>query len=323
MIALLLACVNLGEPGPVDELACDTMARASVTVNVTDAGGAPLADATATWSLDGVDQGACDALPDASFACGYERAGRIVVTIEAEGYAPGSETVDVAMGTCHVESAVLDVALEPVACTEEERPSVALSVAGSSGEALTGVEAWWATADAPSATTPCEGDGPGWTCGSEVAGDLLVTARADGHPPITVPVTVASTDDGCHVVTESVEILLYWGADCTDDRCELSVTDIVLGVANPSDPHTIRATVGGDGSVAVEDYHLADGCCPTVAVTAWLDPGTSLVTPVYALTDDFCDCYTGLSLQYTISGLPSGTYTLGSADAETTFTVPG
>jgi hypothetical protein len=39
------------------------------------------------------------------------------------------------------------------------------------------------------------------------------------------------------------------------------------------------------------------------------------IEPTYNLYDDFCDCYTGLSLSYTLSCVPQGTWEVVQGDA--------
>jgi len=67
--------------------------------------------------------------------------------------------------------------------------------------------------------------------------------------------------------------------------------------------------------VEVVDHHFADGCCPTVTVTAVASQRTSAIEPAYSVTDDLCDCYTGLTLSYTLSCVPAGTWELRQGGA--------
>ena len=110
--------------------------------------------------------------------------------------------------------------------------------------------------------------------------------------------------------------------DCGEDGiCELVVTGLTISNVNPSTPHTISA-VGGPGRIAVVDEHMADGCCPDAAATATLSLRTGTITPDYALTNDVCDCFTGLTLSYTLESVPSGTWTIAHGGASTSVTVP-
>jgi hypothetical protein len=110
--------------------------------------------------------------------------------------------------------------------------------------------------------------------------------------------------------------------DCGEDGlCELLVTDVSLGGADPTDPHTLTATASGAHTVAVVDHHFADGCCPDASVAAVASLRNNRIDVSYALTDDPCDCFTGLTLTYTLSGVPSGTFELAAGGVSTTVTV--
>ena len=110
--------------------------------------------------------------------------------------------------------------------------------------------------------------------------------------------------------------------DCGQDGiCELVVEGIGTVSVNPSTPHSLVLT-GGPGSIAVEDIHVADGCCPTPTGTATADARTLQVFPIYDLSADPCDCYTGLTVTYVLREVPAGTWTVVSTDASAVVTVP-
>lgn len=102
---------------------CTMEARASVVVTVVDAAGAPLPDATVTWSTGGGEPQAAECW-DGSCAAGYEVSGEITVyaSISQETEDPccwladgTSSTVTVPMTEdgCHVETQELTLTLEP------------------------------------------------------------------------------------------------------------------------------------------------------------------------------------------------------------------
>lgn len=110
--------------------------------------------------------------------------------------------------------------------------------------------------------------------------------------------------------------------DCGEDGfCELVVTSVTLGYADPTDAHAITATPSGAYAIDVVDHHFADGCCPDASVVAVASLRNNRIEVSYSLTRDDCDCYTGLSLSYTLSGVPSGTFELAQGGATTTVTV--
>lgn len=212
-LALALPLLTLfGCPVPVDEVACTEIAIASVVVNVGADDGAAITP-TITYSVGGADPVACDSFADGQYTCGYEVAGDLTIRVEAEGYDAQEQVVTVVSGECHVVTETLDVTLArtDVDCTDVELPSVIATVAGSSGEALTGVQVAYREGDT-AADIACDDRGDGsWACGAEVAGILLVTAVADGHAAESVEVDVAA--DECHVFTENVAFELDWLPD--------------------------------------------------------------------------------------------------------------
>ncbi len=112
--AATLAVLALGACSGKDDTAvvCDTSAVASVQVIVTDATANILSGATVSYSVDGGPATACDTF-NSQYVCGWEVAGDITVTAAVEGYAPGSQTVTVAKGECHVETENLTLRLDP------------------------------------------------------------------------------------------------------------------------------------------------------------------------------------------------------------------
>jgi hypothetical protein len=199
---------------PTDDQACTDIAIASATVTVTDDAGAPIADATVEWSVDGVTWAACDEGGAAgAYRCGWEQAGELRIRASAAGYVAGEGDVSVPMDdqNCHVvgQSLTLTLAAD-VDCTAELRPSVIATVAGASGEALTGVAVTWLRDGGEPA--PCVDQGEaGWWCADELAGRFVIAASADGHGPASVTIDVG--EDECHVITEAVTLTLDWLPD--------------------------------------------------------------------------------------------------------------
>jgi hypothetical protein len=108
-----LAALVVASSACNNEQACTDLAASSVTVNVTDAAdGADLADAVVTYTVDGGDAVDCESL-SVGFVCGFEVVGEITVTVSLDGYAPQTETFDIALDAdeCHVVGEVWDVEL--------------------------------------------------------------------------------------------------------------------------------------------------------------------------------------------------------------------
>ena len=97
---------------------------------------------------------------------------------------------------------------------------------------------------------------------------------------------------------------------------------IELGVTDPSEPHEIHIVVKAASQISVIDSNFALGSCPDADVTATADLDTMVVTPVYTLTNDTCGGTTGLKLTYTLTGLPTGRWTVTYGDASGSADVP-
>lgn len=61
----------------------------------------------------------------------------------------------------------------------------------------------------------CSAAPTGWYCGYEVAGEITITATAEGYEPTSVTVDVQA--DECHVILETVSLVLDQLTDCTDE----------------------------------------------------------------------------------------------------------
>ncbi len=110
--AVVVAVATLASPfiGGCVGGACDTLAKASVDVEVVDAMGAPQKDAQVTFSVDdGPDEPAeCAAAGAAAGSCdrwsaGFERSGTFTVKASsADGTKHASKVVEITADECHV-----------------------------------------------------------------------------------------------------------------------------------------------------------------------------------------------------------------------------
>lgn len=214
-LPLLFALAPLAACDDKDGVDCTAEAVVSVTVSLTDASGVPLDDSDSpvvTYTgADGVS-GDCEPWPDGgTWACGFELAGEITVTADAWGYDPASASVTVENDVCHVLGESLTLSLDSVACTEEARPSMLITVVDGAGDPVSDATVAWGLAS-EGAVSACETyDSSVFACGVEVAGDLVYSATAPGHTTVTEAVTVA--EDECHVLTESRTATLDWLPD--------------------------------------------------------------------------------------------------------------
>ena len=99
---LLSSSFALSLAGCTVESACTEEARSSVTVEVVDASGAPVLDATVTYSVGGAAAKACEnTLMNGSYVCGYEETGDFTITV-TRGAETKTQTLTVTADECHV-----------------------------------------------------------------------------------------------------------------------------------------------------------------------------------------------------------------------------
>jgi len=93
-----------------------------------------------------------------------------------------------------------------LSCTTEARVSVMVSLEASDGAAVGDATVTYAAG--ASDALPCEAwpDVPDYACGFEVAGEVTVTAVADGFSPVSETVDVPA--DACHVQTQDLTLVL-------------------------------------------------------------------------------------------------------------------
>ena len=116
----LLAFLSLAACHLDRGLVCTDLAAASVGVTVSTSDGGSLDGLSVTYSVDGVDQGACTdntGLNDGQWICGYERQGTIEVTATLPGYDTSVETVEVGADECHVIQEFIEFTMLPSAAS--------------------------------------------------------------------------------------------------------------------------------------------------------------------------------------------------------------
>lgn len=110
MLTMVIGALSgCGDPS---SLGCTNELRSSVSVRVEDASGAPVNEATLTYSVDGGASKACD-----GSVCGWDEVGDFVITAEgAEGQMNTEEvTVQRASDGCHADSQHVTVVLPDAA----------------------------------------------------------------------------------------------------------------------------------------------------------------------------------------------------------------
>jgi hypothetical protein len=221
---ILLAAGLQGLVGCVTEgVICTESAVTSVTVDVKDAYGSPIAGATATYAEEGGSPVACEDLGGGTFACGTEVAGHLAIHVEAPGYEDFDKVLPVQEDECHVIPETLDVVLEggePPCEGAEEEDDVSLSmhvaVVGADGEELHGVRVFYGPMYTDEPPRECEMAGPTDAyCGWGEVGDFYVLAMAFEHVRTWVEVTVEADECG-EAIPEEVLVELAW-KDMPDD----------------------------------------------------------------------------------------------------------
>ena len=114
------------------------------------------------------------------------------------------------------------------------------------------------------------------------------------------------------------------GGPCGEDGlCEIVVTSAELTGCEGDTGQTgeLSATSSAAGTLDVVHLGAADGCCPDFEVTAELNLGDDNLTANYAFTNDFCDCVCSLDVAYTLTEIPTGSYTLMANGTSLPFSV--
>jgi hypothetical protein len=94
-----------------------------------------------------------------------------------------------------------------VNCTLESIVSVTATVEDAAGNPIDDATVVYAVDGGAEAA--CENLGAGdYACGADEAGDFVITADRDGFATGQNGVTVEDTDDGCHVVPQTVTVTL-------------------------------------------------------------------------------------------------------------------
>jgi hypothetical protein len=233
--AFVSGCIIVEAPSDGDDDddvpgACDLVARESIALRVLDERGAEVCDAdvrvrqgASEWSLRsaGPAGGGCAwfGLP--------ERPGTYDVVVTKAGYQTARRSGVVVRRTadgCHVESARVEVRLEPTSvgpgCTEQAVPSLNIEVRDERGQPACDATVVVRAPGFEESIAP--GLGPGGACAwvgpFERPGSFDVTVSRPGYATQSLRgVTVVKDALGCHVVTTELDVrLVPEGRACTD-----------------------------------------------------------------------------------------------------------
>jgi hypothetical protein len=279
---------------------CDLMAVSSLTINVSDNDGAPFEDASVRYSVDGGTVRDCEG-NSGTWICGWEESGDFEVEVSSTGFETQTVTAQVEADECHVIPQSIDVALEPIECTEEIVSSVLLTLADNEGNTFepgSGAWAQWSRADADMLPQPCVPSSDGrWECGSEQSGLFEIVAGRIGNYGASTEVEVAH--DGCHPITEEVELELFTATiPCTD----VVETSIVLTVVDDKGELVTGADVVHNSTwvpwmtsepcfeAAAGEYHCGQELANSINVS--VTENSEIITETIYVTSDECHVIT-------------------------------
>ncbi len=275
---------------------CDLMAVSSLTVNVSDPDGEAVEEVSVRYSVDGGEFSDCEDISDA-WICGWEESGAFEVEVSAPGFETQTASAQIEDGECHVLPQSIDIALEPIECTEEIVSSVLLTLADNEGnifEAGSGAWAQWGLADADMSPQPCVPSSDGrWECGSEQSGPFEIVAGRIGNYGTSTEVDVAH--DGCHPITEEVELELF---TATTPCTAVVETSIVLTVVNDAGDAITGADVTHNATwvpwftpepcfeAAAGEYHCGQELASSIDVSVTSEDYQNATETIFVTSDE-------------------------------------
>lgn len=114
------------------------------------------------------------------------------------------------------------------ACTEMAAASVMLTVTDANDAEIPGASAEWTGPDGAAGTCDSLGNGT-FNCGYEVSGEISVTVSAEGYDDVTKSVVV--DHDECHVIGESLTVVLEESEAVCDEMAAASIQVTLLGAS--------------------------------------------------------------------------------------------
>jgi len=202
----LTACPAIGT-------SCTEEYRSSVTVYLYDESNTAIEQADLSYRIDGGAWTECESFSGA-FVCGWETPGAFEIEVSAMGYAEQTLTVDVidTDDGCHVVSESLTAVLEALECTEIVVAAVEVSVFDAAGEPASDALVTWFNTTLGSDSETCEAAAGSnvYSCGFEEWGEISIQADGGGQAGST---SVFVDHDGCHPITESIDLQMDWLPD--------------------------------------------------------------------------------------------------------------
>ncbi len=213
MRSLFLFALPLLFGCPVQETVCTLDYRSSVTVYVYDQANTPLEQAEVRYRVDDGDWAACELL-SGGFVCGWELSGAFDIDVSAVGFDPQLLELDVGSTEdgCHVASETVSVFLEALDCSAEALPAAKVSVFDAAGEPAQDASVSWSGGTSDASGMACQTGSASnvYLCAYEEWGDLTIHAESGAQAGAA---EVSVEHDGCHPITESVDVQMDWLPD--------------------------------------------------------------------------------------------------------------
>ncbi len=187
---------------------CDNLSVTSVVVTALSSTEEPLDGVEVRYTAPGATDSKRCTHQGSTWLCGSDGSGIILIEASADCHVDVSESVTVPMGTCHPETQDLQLLMDPVDCTQDEIPSVLVTVWNEEGASVDDASVGYVPADQDwTDYEPCESTNGAWACGWDIVGALGLEVTAPDHAPW--PDRVLVEGDCCGPLTENVEVVLY------------------------------------------------------------------------------------------------------------------
>ena len=109
----------------------------------------------------------------------------------------------------------------------------------------------------------------------------------------------------------------------TGEEIALTAGEAAAVCGSGDDPLLTASPTGDPGAIIVTHAGFSMGCCPEfLRVSATANQGTSTINVSYELGPDPCDCICTLDTAYTLSGIPTGSWTVEVGGDSATVEVP-
>lgn len=208
VIALTATIAAIGLTGCEKDIACTDHLAWSVELSLIDEAGGPVEGATVSVTDGSITEDCYEY--EGTYTCGAELAGDLTISMEASGFSAEELDVTVEADECHVISQQITHTMMAVDCTLDVLPSVEVTVSDEAGDPIPDASVAYVSPndEIGAESIDCSPLDGVYYCGEEVAGELEIFAEAEGFIAQSEVVTVAMTEDGCHVVTELLDLVL-------------------------------------------------------------------------------------------------------------------